>query len=57
MKKIKLETIKPWIAERITELLGLEDEVVVEYVFTQLEAPVSCLWYVLKDVLRTECDV
>lgn len=36
-KKVKLDTLKPWIATRITEMLGLEDEVVVEYVFQQLE--------------------
>ncbi|OWA50970.1 putative Serine/arginine repetitive matrix protein 1 [Hypsibius exemplaris] len=40
MKKVKLDTIKPWIATKITELLAHEDEVVVEYVFSQLEATV-----------------
>jgi len=39
MTKVKLDTIKPWITNRITELLGgLEDDVVVEYVFNQLDA-------------------
>jgi len=39
MNKVKLDTIKPWIASKITELLGgMEDDVVVEYVFNQLEA-------------------
>ena len=39
MSKVKLDTIKPWITSKITELLGgLEDDVVVEYVFNQLEA-------------------
>jgi hypothetical protein len=39
MTKVKLDTIKPWIANRITELLGgMEDDVVVEYVFNQLDA-------------------
>ena len=39
MNKVKLDTIKPWMATKITELLGgMEDDVVVEYVFNQLEA-------------------
>lgn len=39
MNKVKLDTIKPWITSKITELLGgMEDDVVVEYVFNQLEA-------------------
>ena len=39
MTKVKLDTIKPWITNRITELLnGMEDDVVVDYVFNQLEA-------------------
>lgn len=38
MTKVKLDTIKPWITSKITELLGgMEDDVVVEYVFNQLE--------------------
>jgi len=44
MTKVKLDTIKPWIANRITELLGgMEDDVVVEYVFNQLDAD-KFLW-------------
>jgi hypothetical protein len=39
MSKVKLETIKPWITTKITELMGgIEDDVLVEYVFNQLEA-------------------
>lgn len=38
MNKVKLETIKPWIGKRITELLGMEDDVVEEFVNNQLEA-------------------
>ena len=39
MTKVKLDTVKPWITNRITELLnGMEDDVVVDYVFNQLEA-------------------
>jgi len=41
MKKINLEVIKPWIGKRISDLLGMEDEVVNEFVFNQLEEQVS----------------
>ncbi|CAG0917402.1 unnamed protein product [Notodromas monacha] len=37
MSKVKLDVVKPWITSRITELLGSEDEVVVSYIFNQLE--------------------
>ena len=38
MSKVKLDTIKPWITSKITELLGgMEDDVVIDYVFNQLE--------------------
>jgi hypothetical protein len=29
--------VKPWIATRITELMGMEDDVVILFVITQLE--------------------
>ena len=37
MQKVKLDIIKPWITHRLEELLGLEDDVVIEFVFNQLE--------------------
>ena len=38
LTKINWDTMKPWIAKRITELLGgLEDEVLIAYVIEQLE--------------------
>jgi serine/arginine repetitive matrix protein 1 len=43
MNKIKLDSIKPWISKRISEMLGMEDDVVVEFVINQLEGEkVSC---------------
>lgn len=42
MNKVKLDTIKPWIGKRITELLGMEDDVVEEFVNNQLEADNVC---------------
>ncbi|KAG8913680.1 hypothetical protein FRC00_001857 [Tulasnella sp. 408] len=37
MKKVALSVFKPWIYKRVTEIIGLEDEVVIEYVNEQLE--------------------
>ncbi|OAD60543.1 Serine/arginine repetitive matrix protein 1, partial [Eufriesea mexicana] len=37
MSKVKLDVIKPWITTKITQILGMEDDVVVEFVYNQLE--------------------
>ena len=37
MSKVKLDVLKPWIGKKITEILGWEDDVVVEFVVNQLE--------------------
>eukprot|EP00741_Cyanophora_paradoxa_P012797 tig00020629_g12361.t1 len=37
MKKVKLDVIKPWIVRKVTEMLQFEDEVVINFVFAQLE--------------------
>lgn len=37
MSKVNLDTIKPWITQRVTQLLGVEDDVVVEFIFNMLE--------------------
>lgn len=37
MKKVKLDVLKPWITRRTTEMLKIEDDVVVEFIFNQLE--------------------
>ncbi len=41
IRKVKLDVLKPWITQRVAELLGMEDDVVVEFIFNQLEAKVS----------------
>jgi PWI domain len=41
MSKVNLDTIKPWIYKRVTELLGFEDDVVIEFIFNQLEEKAS----------------
>ncbi|PWN32193.1 PWI-domain-containing protein, partial [Meira miltonrushii] len=39
MTKVNMEVIRPWIAEKVEEVLGFEDDVVVEYVNGMLEDP------------------
>lgn len=41
MSKVKLDVIKPWIQEKITEILRMDDDVVVEFIYNQLEVKVS----------------
>jgi len=43
MTKIKLDVLKPWITKRVYELLKMEDDVVVEFIFNQLEEKVELL--------------
>lgn len=37
MRKINLQVMRPWIANKVVELVGFEDEVVVEYAMGLLE--------------------
>ena len=37
---MKLDVLKPWIGKRVAEFIGMEDDVVVEFIFNQLEAKV-----------------
>jgi serine/arginine repetitive matrix protein 1 len=37
---VNTTVLKPWIAKKVTELLGVEDEVLVDYVFSLLEEEV-----------------
>jgi len=37
MSKVNLDTIKPWNTQRVAQLLGVEDDVVVEFIFNMLE--------------------
>ena len=44
MEKVNLDIIKPWIQKRITELLGgIEDEVLIAYIFELLESSRVCI--------------
>lgn len=55
MRKINLTVIRPWIAKKIIELVGFEDEVVVEYAMGLLEdeqQPVSVILHYLEHQLN-----
>ena len=43
MNKVKLDVMKPWITKKIAEFLKMDDDVVVEFVFNQLEEKVRGL--------------
>jgi len=57
MTKVNLEVIKPWITQRVTEVLGFEDDVVIEFIFNQLDEKVMpsnahCFFFITKHM----CD-
>lgn len=35
--KVKMDVMKPWIAQRVTELLGFEDEVLINFIYGLLD--------------------
>ena len=37
MRKVNLSVVRPWIVKKVVELVGFEDEVVVEYAMGLLE--------------------
>ena len=37
LRKVNLSVLRPWIAQKVTELIKIEDDVVVEYAFGMLE--------------------
>jgi serine/arginine repetitive matrix protein 1 len=41
MSKVKMDVMKPWIATRVTELLGFEDEVLINFIYGLLDAKVN----------------
>ena len=50
MEKIQLDVIKPWVTKRITDMLGFEDDVVLEFIFNMLESAkvFSNLYFFIK---------
>jgi hypothetical protein len=37
MSKVNMDVVKPWITKRVTEILGFEDDVVIEFIFNLFE--------------------
>ncbi|VDN51245.1 unnamed protein product [Dracunculus medinensis] len=37
MDRVNLDVVKPWITAKLNAILGMEDDVLIEYVFSQLE--------------------
>lgn len=48
MSKIKLDVIKPWIQDKITEILKIDDDVVVDFVYNQLDEKVNIFFIFLN---------
>jgi hypothetical protein len=62
MSKVKIDVIKPWIATRVTELLGFEDEVLINFIYGLLDvkvmiAPVSYISSSPQNYVRPELNV
>ena len=49
---MKLDVLKPWIGKRVAEFIGMEDDVVVEFIFNQLEAKVKGNSVILHLIIR-----
>ena len=39
MGKVQMEAMMPWITQEVTKYLGFDDEVVIGYIESQLQAP------------------
>lgn len=48
MSKIKLDVIKPWIQDKITEILKIDDDVVVDFVYNQLDEKVNHFFFSVR---------
>ena len=44
LRKVNIQVLRPWISKKIVELLGFEDDVVIEYVYSLLEENDVCLF-------------
>ncbi|KAG8929228.1 hypothetical protein FRC02_005823 [Tulasnella sp. 418] len=44
MKRVNLQVMRPWIAKKVGELVGFDDEVVIEYAMGLLEDSSQPVW-------------
>lgn len=56
MTKVKMDVIKPWIATRATELLGFEDEVLINFVYGLLDCKASCSPHAINRLSLPFCE-
>jgi hypothetical protein len=45
MRKVNLNVIKPWIAKKIVELVGIEDDILIGYALELLDDPVGSCFF------------
>ena len=45
MTKVKMDVMRPWIANRVTEFLGFEDEVLINFIYGLLDGKVLSLLF------------
>lgn len=43
-----MDILTPWIESRITEILGNEDEILLQFIVSLLEEPVSTYFFILN---------
>jgi len=59
MRKVNLQVIRPWVAKKVVELVGFEDEVLIEYAMGLLEdksQPVNIFSYFPTMPLLISCS-
>jgi PWI domain len=59
---VNLDVIKPWITRAVIDLLGFEDEVVIDYAFSLLEENTSVLscsgrLLLIGSLIRRRCNL
>ena len=57
MRKVNLDVMRPWIANKVIELVGFEDEVVVEYAMGLLEDPAQPVSNKIATIVLNNVDV
>ena len=57
MRKVNLDVMRPWIANKVIELVGFEDEVVVEYAMGLLEDPAQPVSKKIVTIVLNNVDV
>ncbi len=55
MKKIQLELMKPFITSKLNAMMPIEDDVIIEYVYSQLEE--SQVYYFFKPIDLSRRDL